>query len=222
MPVHIQSDHVKIEAQLDFGSDTSYGAYAITTWYAGRNEFTTQPDCADALKSGILAFFNNDDDGDPVSSFISSRIAPRRIKFKWFDFSELHPVGIPMTTETLGEPSSYPDLPTQLAVCWTWKCEPWGGHKRQSFYSRKYIGPLTTLAVGNGGEVSVACRNSILRGGVAFHNVFDAVGVDAFFPVVYSTKHGDGREPSDAWVDDRFDVQRRRALDPTIQQHALI
>lgn len=213
---------VMVESKLDFGSDLSFGAYAINTWHAGYDDsYNNAHDAAVVVRDAILALYNDTVGSDTLAGFIAHRIDPRLIHFRYKDLTPTHPVGVDMTVGTLGAVGGDYDMPNQVAVCLTTKCDPYNGYKRQSFYNRQYLGPFTISALGDHGDVGANFLDVMVGAVPNYIAVFDAIGLERVYPAVYSWKHRTGARVTDAWVDNRFDIQRRRAIDPTSKTHVV-
>lgn len=207
---------VRIESRLPYDDTFTWGPYAINTWHVSYNPLVADvldsPEAtAESARNGIIEYFTWLDEDDVALQGFMSPLLTGHIEFKWWDLDETTPVAHDMADGTF-TPGTNDPLPTQVALCQTTKCDPYGGHRRQSFYNRQYIGPFNIAALENDtGASQEALRLRMLRGLDQYGTHFDDLTVDYAHPCVYSTKHDSSGLITAAWVDDRFDIQRRRA-----------
>jgi hypothetical protein len=111
-------------------------------------------------------------------------------------------------------------LPNEVALCLSFRCDPYGGHRRQSFYNRVYLGPLittanTSITATGPGRPSGDFRDDVLAAYQKLQDKLDVFGPDVARHVVYSPTHDSSGIVTSAWVDDAWDTQRRRGVEPT-------
>lgn len=218
---------IRIETLLPFDEVGAPGAYAINTWHASYNPAVFDvgvgvDDCADGFRAAIIEFWNYDDpDYGKMGPYMGSHLTGE-IQFKWWDLDGWLGTGHPLPSPGIDMPNSAISgsvatdcLPTQVAICFTTKCDPYGGHNRQSFYNRQYIGPLSSATLTTGGRPNNDVRHRILGGGNELASSLDGIGIDDVRPCVLSSKHATSGLTTNGWVDNRFDIQRRRALEVT-------
>lgn len=120
-------------------------------------------------------------------------------------------------------------FPAEVALCLSWQANPVSGVPQGRRRGRVFLGPLagtgiTTVASGDM-RPSATLMDTILDGAVLYLSEF-AVGVDTFRLATYSeTQHqelGGGGDPELAtypadqmWIDNAFDIQRRRGAEAT-------
>lgn len=203
------------------------GSYAINTWHFSYDPLVfdigvTVADCANGCREAILDFFNFDDpDFGALGPYLGSHLTGA-IQFKWWDLDgwagtghALPSAGIDLANGSVAGGVATNCMPTQVAICITTKCDPYGGYKRQSFYNRQYIGPLSTACLTTGGRPINDVRHRLINGMVAMGDALDGFGIDDVRPCVLSSKHATSGLITSLWVDNRFDIQRRRALEVT-------
>lgn len=224
MPVNV----IRLESRLLFDEVDTYGAYACQTWHFSYNDTVANAvDTADDARDAIQIFFATTNGSGSVGDFLSSHLTGA-IEYRWWDLNDYDPgppVVYPEATQLAngsiagGVGSS--SLPTQVATCLTEQCNPYGGHRRQSFYNRQYIGPLSGAAITTGGRVIADWRTLMLEAYGNVNDHLDGLGPDREHVCVYSPKHNSSGLVIDAWVDDVFDIQRRRALAPHTKTHVI-
>jgi hypothetical protein len=214
---------VKLECRMDYADPTAgYGPYAITTWHASWNPLTSEAEsCAASLRNGVMAFFNNTTDSTrKVCEYLSS-VLSGTAHFRWFDMSDSPPVlGHDLADGSIAVTTTGDALPPQVAACFTTRCEPYGGHRRQSFYNRQFIGPLNSLTLdGDSARPSANFRTTLSEGFDELLDAMDTFGADLGRPCVYSPTNDSSGLVYEAWVDNAFDIQRRRKFDPTTKTY---
>lgn len=212
---------VKLECRMPYtNDDEAYGPYAITTWHASWNDLTGDAEsCAEALRLGVVDFFNaTGPSGRKVNEYLSS-ILSGVAQFRWFDWSLPKPrPGHELPNATIAVTTTGDALPPQVAACLSTKCDPYGSHRRQSFYNRQFIGPLNDLTLsGDSGRPSPNFRVTMAEGYQKLLDRLDIVGIDIARACVFSPTHDSSGLVTSYWCDDAFDIQRRRELDPTVK-----
>ena len=207
---------VTITARLPYIDSMSYGPYAENNWHFSYNPLVTlTPDlAADYGRSALIEFYQS------VGSHLACSL-DETIEFSWVDWEDADNISIPMDPSTFTG-STTNALPNEVALCLTFKCDPYGGHRRQSFYNRVYLGPLavTTNAslVSNApGRPTQTFRDDILEAYQLLQDDLDIIGVDGARHAVYSTTHDSSGLVTSVWVDDAWDTVRRREVDATVK-----
>lgn len=119
-------------------------------------------------------------------------------------------------------------LPNQVAVCLSFAAEPVAGVNPQRRRGRVFLGPCGVNAsstVDSNSTVSAAVRTAIANAASALATPTDVPGdpVSSLSWAIYSpTTDAEGANIDDSmhdvqsgWIDNRFDIQRRRAIAPT-------
>jgi hypothetical protein len=106
-------------------------------------------------------------------------------------------------------------LPPELAICVSFRAALASGVNAARRRGRVYIGPLSDNAREGGGDPQVASAARIALAQDA-DDLLTASNASADWSWgVYSRTDGILRPVVAGWVDDAFDVQRRRGLEPT-------
>ena len=211
---------VSVTSRWPFLGEVGYGPYAENTWHASYNPLlSTADDCATAMKNGIVAFWAQSVTHlTSMSRWLAPCMGPT-VSFSYVDWEDEDNVSVPMPDEgfTVGTADG---LPNEVGLVLSFKCDPYGGHRRQSFYNRVYLGPFittanTSLTSTGPGRPSGNLRDDILAGYTNLVEAMDIFGADAGRHCVYSPTHDSSGLVASAWVDDAWDTQRRRGVEPT-------
>lgn len=212
---------VTVTSRMLFSDETAYGPYAENSWHFSYNPAVLSPGTADeAAASGRLAIIDFWNEGplaeaDNLSVYLSDALTGE-VQFSWVDWEDPENISHDLEpfTLTVGGTS----YPTEVATCITFKCDPYGGYNRQSFYNRVYLGPLAIAAGITGGtggaRPKAAFREDVVEAYNALQARLDIIGVDAVRHAVFSPKHQTSALVTSGWIDNAWDTQRRRGLDP--------
>jgi len=206
----------KIETKMLFDQTTSYGPYAINTWYFSWNFVSSFDACRDAARDAIEVFYNDNTYGDAMYNWLAQDTS-NVFEITAYDMSLTHLIGVPMDPISVTSPGPVGSLPFQDAACLSTVAPPNPAYKRQSLYNRKYLGPLNTSVLSSG-FLRSEFVDSALGGWRALVENLDEIGFDTAHPVVVSAKNGIFFDVDYAFVDNSVDIQRRRKLDPTGRQ----
>lgn len=105
-------------------------------------------------------------------------------------------------------------LPSEVALCVSYHVAYAPGEPKARYRGRHYIGPLNTTALGADGRPD---PDLVTDAAGAFSDLNDDLAsMDSWFLGVYSRTDATMRQPiTGAWIDNAFDIQRRRGLAPT-------
>lgn len=104
-------------------------------------------------------------------------------------------------------------LPDEIAVCLSFQGSRQAGFPQARRRGRLYIGPLdTTAATGN--RPSTGLLTAMSTAAQTLAAAVDAIGGSSAW-AVYSPTEGASTVVTDGWIDNAFDVQRRRGVLPT-------
>jgi hypothetical protein len=174
-----------------------------------------------AIATKLIEFYNTGlGTFNPVAYWISPYVSrtANKCEIRVYDLADPKPRPPSVHQFTLGAANSAQLLPRELSVCLSYYSER--NIRRQR--GRIYIGPLSVNAmenrVGDQGVV-VALRDSLAGAGSRLAQA--TPGADW---VVYSELEASsvgpeyaGRSVSHGWVDNAFDIQRRRGVDPSVR-----
>lgn len=169
---------------------------------------TEYQDCADAVED----FFDGANLVTPVAGYIHSLMADA-LTLKVYDLSDPEP-RVPRITETVTSSGagSSERLPNELAVCLSFQGAAISGLAQARRRGRLFIGPLS----GGAWNPATARPSDVFMTDLATAAI-RLVEDTATRWAVYSTVLNAAAAVTDGWVDNAFDVQRRRGLAPTIK-----
>jgi hypothetical protein len=134
---------------------------------------------------------------------------------RWFNMEDPEPrvpfaQPVLVTSPSAGSPS----LPHELAVCMSFQGSTGSGFNMRRRRGRLYLGPFASNANGTGGVVLPALRTAIANAADTFLGLSGTT--DWQWGVISMAGIGVGFTPVvSGWVDDAWDIQRRRGLRPT-------
>lgn len=148
-----------------------------------------------------------------IDGELSGRVATTGHRVRCYDMDDPEPRA-PVKDQGLGTltPSST-SLPTEVAMCISYQAARSSGVSQARRRGRLYIGPLKKTAVEDTG-LPQAAMITVLQG--AIQNLLDAAQAATTWDwVVYSPTDGLAVSVHDGWIDNAFDIQRRRGLTAT-------
>jgi len=201
-----------VRVQCRFQGDTGIPEDVfINTWHVATGEASLDETMATDLSAAFSEFYLT---GIPalslaVKAFLSPAIASAEWRF--YDLADPEP-RVPISrTPLYGTPSTNVPMINEAAVCLSMHGDaPVTPRKR----GRVYIGPLNTNALASG-------QTSDARVDGGFRDVLCAAAsrlVESLLPltlIVWSPTSGLQIPVVGGWVDDAFDIQRRRGMDAT-------
>lgn len=105
-------------------------------------------------------------------------------------------------------------LPSEVSVTSSFEADKVNGLSQASRRGRVYFGPLNTAAMTNG-RVNAATQTDFAQATVDY--ILNVMAIDSgqTYPVVWSRKLQSAARITTGWVDDAFDTQRRRGIEPS-------
>lgn len=166
---------------------------------------------------GARAEINGDlvDFYDTLRPFYSNKLK-NEVRLRHFDLSEPSPRQ-PVSDETFPLtqiPGSGTSLPSEVATCLSFRAAVTSGVPAARRRGRLYLGPLNINANNVDGRPGVGWRDTIIAAATTFGNLHTGVVLEGQDWCVYSPTDGVARVVQFAYVDDAFDTQRRRGVDP--------
>lgn len=174
-----------------------------------------------SITSALNAFYAG------LSSIYSGRVASPNGTHTFYDLSEGEPRQ-PVDTTTLSASlgANAGAYPSELAICMSFQSTPISGVNQARRRGRVFLGPLHSGVGGSGlaeDRPSAATLTAIRDAGEGL--LQDSVAASGWSWVVYSpTTDSTGSGLSgysivdNGWVDDAYDVQRRRGVQPSTRQ----
>jgi len=192
----------------------------VNTWYCRPNLGETDHLLAAAdFRQALATFYNS------LTGFYSSETITGAWTTKAYRLTDAKPRS-PIVTDTMGvNVSAGQAYPRELAVCLSYKGSYLSGSPRARFRGRVYLGPLkASLGATAGGDVRLAeaQRSIILNAAGAL--LAASTASSTYDWVVYSPTEDPGGSDTSVgklvagyWVDNAFDIQRRRGSKPSIR-----
>lgn len=136
---------------------------------------------------------------------------------KVYDITQPEPrvpiIELPITLTEFGTSDA---LPEEVALCLSFQAVPNPGQAQARRRGRVYLGPFGTAALGNEGTNDRPVPNSALREAVQYAAADLLAASDAEMSwAVWSRAAGALYAVDNGWIDNAWDTQRRRGLDPT-------
>lgn len=160
------------------------------------------------ITAAIQTFYSS------ITPQLSSLVNRTGNVIKYYDHGDLTP-RVPRATQTFNLTGTVGSgaLPAELAICLSFQADRESGVPQARRRGRVYIGPLSTPTNTNG-LVTASHRDAIKNAAKVF---LDASTANTNYVwVVHSHNSSTTDRPvTNGWVDDAFDIQRRRGLVPT-------
>lgn len=106
-------------------------------------------------------------------------------------------------------------LPSEVAVCLSFQAAQVSGTPQARRRGRIYLGPLGASGLDTNGRPTSACRSAASAVGASI--LADSVSNGGWSWVVWSPTTGTSSIVTNGWVDNAFDIQRRRGVAPTLR-----
>lgn len=164
----------------------------------------------DNINGLLTAFYNG------FTGKYSSKYQPENATLACYDLAEPEPRvphGVNTDMGLTASPAGTTDLPSEVAVCLSFAGAPEAGVPPARRRGRVFLGPWTVgdAIDGDTGLVVAALRTSIANAAATLTNDDDVHWA------VYSPTDDVATQVTHGWVDNAFDIQRRRGLQPTLR-----
>lgn len=207
---------IALRVSLPFDNSTTHGPYAINTFHFNPVGAVSDTLCADSARLAIIDFYTATGaiSSAKLQAYISQTIT-NVVQFSWRNTAAspgtpfVNLANSALTISTTNNP-----LPNQVCCVLSAQAVPGGGVSRASSLNRVFLGPLSVAAMGSAGLLDtsfvrcVADAGGRLAAWGATHNASWCA---------YSTKLATSSAVFAGWVDNRPDIQRRRADAPSIR-----
>jgi len=149
-----------------------------------------------------------------VVSYFPGRMNQNGHIIKMYDIADPKPrAPVYETTFGLSSSPSGNSLPAEVALCLSFQGERQSGVSQARRRGRVYIGPLDVAGSDADGRPTSGLVNAVVDMGESLWA--DSNAATDWSWVVYSRVDEDVVAIDNGWVDNSFDTQRRRGLDPT-------
>lgn len=225
--IFAQQSILRIQVRLaDSGPDRAMDCVNVFHFAVNAATFDITEGGLDDFTDAIDAFYAECGDG------IAGRISRSTSEMKLYDMSQPQP-NAPLATGPLtlpaAAPTNYSDLPAEAALCVSYAAEPVSGIRPQSLRGRIYVGPLR---VPIGADLTRPASTDVAKMVAAGQALLDLSDAATYWRwcVFSPTQAGGWLVPgqsgppnlqgaaarvTNGWVDNAWDTQRRRGLDPT-------
>ena len=180
---------------------------AINNWHATMGDIGTG--CT-AMALALGAFYQG------IRTLLSAHIDHANIRAKFYNWDEPEPRA-PVSESLLGVtgPLGSGTVPHELAVCLSFQGDRQAGRVQSRRRGRVYIGPLQSAIATFDGLVDVTLRDTLNTAAGTFLTA--SAESSAWTWVVHSTRNAASPDTpvTNGWVDNAFDIQRRRGTDAT-------
>lgn len=159
-----------------------------------------------------------------ISSFMAQGLLDGDAVVSLYNLSEPKPrAPIYVNTFDLILSGTTSPLPSQCSVCLTYQTNPQSGQVQARYRNRVYLGPWKSTVVDPQGHVSNQVCELIGKAAAEMLRAA-AASMDNDWMVYSPTRAAAGAGPEDGlsnvdggWVDNSFDIQRRRKMDGTLR-----
>lgn len=209
--------HVYVQVRIPHRNQINADTVINTFHFTGVDSLG---DMVTAILGRLTTFYNVTPGGGsaPLKNYWSGVIDPGAVRARFYDFDAPEPRA-PIADESLGlvtsSPISTTNLPSETALCTSYRAALVSGENPARRRGRLYFGPLNAGAsAGTGSNVvrpSTAVIGDLYR---ATRDLADASTLGARW-VVWSRVNESAVPIEYGWVDNAFDTQRRRGEDAT-------
>lgn len=199
-----------LRAQVILHTTDSLAANYVTNSWAMTTGAGT-PDDGD-LQDYTVCFKDFYDD---LNGILALPLAQNNHQVKWYDLNNPVPPSYPLYEGTfnLAAAPSGAGLPSEVAVCLSMQGLKASGSPQNRRRGRVYIGPITS-SINSTGRPSSAARGQLASSAQTLISNLKAAGVPAQLGI-WSQVESHLVVVDNGWIDDTFDTQRRRGLQPT-------
>jgi hypothetical protein len=184
----------------------------VNTWHFSNSSATTTD--FDNVRDMLKDFYDTADVGSPVRTYLSADLLALTVNVTAYNLDDEKPRA-PAYESTWGPETfgSGSPLPSEVALCMSYEGPRESGSPQARRRNRIYLGPFKGGVINDGGRPSVTMTTDIMRAGSRLHSASDASATWDW--CAYSGTDNDWWEIAHVWVDNAWDTQRRRGLQPT-------
>lgn len=201
--------------QVTFPTDSAIPAdYVTNTWHFENHVVGGIPSDYDNVRDMLKDFYATTPAGgtSSVSSYMAGTLnSPAVVKaYKLDDTPPRAPVYESTFAATF---ASTGGMPAEVAMCLSFQAARASGSPQNRRRNRVYLGPLTGSVCDTLGRPTSAFITAIQKSAQALKAA--SIAATSWDWVVYSPFNNAFYDVHDGWIDNAFDTQRRRGLDPT-------
>jgi len=196
-----------IRAQVILHTVDAFAANYVTNSWALESGTSTDP--GTDFTPAFDAFYT------AMQGYLSPTIATSGHQIKWYDLPGPGQPNYPFdeTTFGLGAAPSGTALPDELAVCLSFQGVRVAGQPQARRRGRIYFGPVDQTAQ-TANRPSAGILTALATAAVTFQTDIQAAATGADW-VIWSVANQSAVPVVDGWIDNAFDVQRRRGVEAT-------
>lgn len=163
-----------------------------------------------SIQTALVAFY------EALDAYKSNLMQWTTARVKWYDLEDPEP-RVPFENEVLGLSATggSGSLPRELAVCVSFAADYVSGSSAARRRGRIYFGPLASAAAGSDGRIVGALVTAAVTAASGLYTT-SALASEWSWGV-YSPTAGALYQVTNGWVDNEFDIQRRRGTRPTVR-----
>lgn len=216
---------IRVQHSFQGSSGNAEDQFVNTFYFTG-----TRPLAGDllALTNHVQSFYSAvaAGGGSSIASFMGKLTDAPGARVKIYDMSDLPPRQ-PLQ-DLIYEPTGHgtgtgPNLPNELAACLSYSAAPATGIPMARRRGRIYLGPFGLEALEGAGtsdnHVSTQLRTAATKAAL---DLAAQCAVDGYIWAVHSTAGAFAAPIARVWMDDAWDIQRRRGTRPTARTTELI
>lgn len=219
MPIPVITDHYLAQVVLKPDVNPDANSFVNTWYFQNDTALGSASQMADKIKTVLDAFYGSPGPSVTLASFMSQVINPTTSEYRIYDLGQPAP-RIPIIRAVgFTPPTSGTSLPNEVAVCLSYRSglatNPAGGTTNKRARGRIYLGPLNTSALGGAAGLGDAPVVSTLLETLG-NRARDVRDTSQTVTWKQYSRAGNVMQPvTGGFVDNAFDIQRRRGAPPT-------
>lgn len=183
------------------------GDLISNTWHFATEGATTRQAAADAAQGWLETFYG------VVDAYTPSALMGSPATVKWYDLSEAEPRTPFDENSFTWTATAGSAMPSEVACVLSFHAAYVSGSPKARRRGRIYLGPFLNTINDPPGRFTPGFLNAIGPAAGALLTSSNASALAKW--IVYSPTDGQGRNVVGGWLDNAFDIQRRRGLEAT-------
>lgn len=204
-----------LRAMVTIQRDSGVPADAVTNTFHFNTGGVYLPGDGTAVRDRLVSFYDGANSHQSVASYLSRVLNPTSTHLKVYDLNDPEPRVPKIDEDLIIGGMSAEALPSEIAICLSYRTAYASGVARARQRGRIFIGPVANNCIAFvSGEptVSSECRDDLTQAAARL--------IDADTPLlkwsVHSVAGNTAHAPiAQVWVDNAFDTQRRRGIRAT-------
>lgn len=178
---------------------------------AATNSWSCEADdraAAELFKDAVVLFYQ------VARPWLAGTVRQNLHVWKIYDRADTPPrAPVSMGTWNFSTAPAGPPLPPEVAICCSFQGVPQSGVPQATRRGRIFLGPLDTITLDSNGRILSTCAVALAAGMDGLRTA--SIAAASWSWTIHSTTRDSDVQPSNGWVDDEFDTQRRRGRVPT-------